>query len=69
MVEEQTATTNEMSRNVQEAATGSIQIAESTAEVAKAAASTKQGADDTGLASRELSKMSLDLHNLVKENA
>lgn len=35
MVEEQTATTNEMSRNVQEAATGSIQIAENTAEVAK----------------------------------
>jgi methyl-accepting chemotaxis protein len=68
MVEEQTATTNEMSRNVQEAATGSIQIAENTAEVAKAAASTKQGADDTGIASRELSKMSLDLQNLVREN-
>jgi methyl-accepting chemotaxis protein len=69
MVEEQTATTNEMSRNVQEAATGSIQIAENTAEVATAAASTKQGADDTGIASRELSKMSLDLQNLVKDNA
>jgi methyl-accepting chemotaxis protein len=68
MVEEQTATTNEMSRNVQEAATGSIQIAENTAEVAKAAASTKQGADDTGIASRELSKMSMDLQSLVKNN-
>ena len=67
MVEEQTATTNEMSRNVQEAATGSIQIAESTADVAKAAGSTKQGADDTGIASRELSKMSLDMQNLVSE--
>jgi len=65
MVEEQTATTNEMSRNVQEAATGSIQIAENTAEVAKAAGSTKQGADDTGIAAKELSKMSLDLQNLV----
>ena len=65
MVEEQTATTNEMSRNVQEAAAGSIQIAENTADVATAATSTKQGADDTGLASKELSKMALDLQNLV----
>jgi methyl-accepting chemotaxis protein len=68
MVEEQTATTNEMSRNVQEAATGSIQIAENTADVAKAAGSTKQGADDTGIAAKELSRMSLDLQNLVKSN-
>ena len=67
MVEEQTATTNEMSRNVQEAATGSIQIAENTAEVAKAAGSTKQGADDTGMASKELSKMSMVMQNLVRE--
>jgi methyl-accepting chemotaxis protein len=68
MVEEQTATTNEMSRNVQEAATGSIAIAENTAEVAAAAASTKQGADDTGVSARELSKMSLDLQALVERN-
>ena len=67
MVEEQTATTNEMSRNVQEAATGSIQIAENTAEVANAAGSTKQGADDTGLASKELSNMSMTMQNLVRE--
>ncbi len=65
MVEEQTATTNEMSRNVQEAATGSLQIAKNTAEVAIAANSTKQGANDTGIASKELSKMSMDLQNLV----
>lgn len=68
MVEEQTATTNEMSRNVQEAATGSLKIAENTADVAKAASSTKQGADDTGIAARELSRMSLDLQNLVEKN-
>jgi methyl-accepting chemotaxis protein len=68
MVEEQTATTNEMSRNVQEAATGSIQIAEKTAEVAKAAVSTKQGADDTGTSARELSKMSMDLQAVVDRN-
>ena len=67
MVEEQTATTNEMSRNVQEATTGSIQIAENTAEVANAAGSTKQGADDTGLASKELSNMSMTMQNLVRE--
>jgi methyl-accepting chemotaxis protein len=65
MVEEQTATTNEMSRNVQEAATGSIQIAENTAEVAKGAGNTKQGADDTGLAAKELSHMSMDLQSMV----
>ncbi len=65
MVEEQTATTNEMSRNVQEAATGSIEIASKTADVAKAAVHTKQGADDTGIASKELSKMAMDMQNLV----
>jgi methyl-accepting chemotaxis protein len=68
MVEEQTATTNEMSRNVQEAAAGSIQIAEKTAEVAKAAVSAKQGADDTGVSARELSKMSMDLQAVVERN-
>lgn len=66
-VEEQTATTNEMSRNVQEAATGSILVAENTAEVSKAATSTKQGADDTGLAAKELSKMALDLQTMVSK--
>jgi methyl-accepting chemotaxis protein len=67
MVEEQTATTNEMSRNVQEAAAGSIEIAENTAGVASAAESTKQGADDTGLASKELSKMSMTMQNLISD--
>lgn len=67
MVEEQTATTNEMSRNVQEAATGSVQIAENTADVAKSATSTKQGADDTGLAAKELSNMALDLQQMVSK--
>ena len=43
-MEEQTATTNEMSRNVAEAATGSAEIAENITGVATARPSTTAGA-------------------------
>ncbi|MBC8284649.1 MAG: hypothetical protein H8E32_12605 [Nitrospinae bacterium] len=64
-VEEQTATTSEMNRNVTEAARGSESISENLASLAKAVAATKQGAGDTQIASADLSKMALELRNLI----
>ncbi len=65
-VEEQTATTNEMSRNVGEAAKGSSEIAQNISGVAQAASSTSQGATDSLKASAELSRMSAELQRLVQ---
>jgi methyl-accepting chemotaxis protein len=64
-VEEQTATTNEMTRNVSEAAAGSGEIAANIAGVADAAALTTQGAGDSQQAVEELARMSTDLKTLV----
>ena len=64
-VEEQTATTNEMGRNVSEAAKGSSEIAQNITGVAQAAISTSQGAADSLRASSELARMSSDLQALV----
>jgi methyl-accepting chemotaxis protein len=64
-VEEQTATTNEISRNVSEAAKGSSEIARNITGVAKAAQSTTQGATNTQDAAAELARMSSDLQQLV----
>ncbi|MCO6432495.1 MAG: chemotaxis protein [Deltaproteobacteria bacterium] len=66
-VEEQTATTNEMSRNVAEAARGSNEIAENIASVAKGAQGTTEGAKSTKGASEELSKMASRLQELTKQ--
>ena len=49
-VEQQTATTNEISGNIREAAKGSAEIAKNTARVASAAQSTTQGAHGADLA-------------------
>jgi methyl-accepting chemotaxis protein len=65
-VEEQTATTGEMTRNVSDAATGSQSIAENLASLATAVASTKQGAGDTQIASANLSKMAEELRVLIE---
>ena len=65
-VEEQTATTNEMSRNVAEAARGSNEIAENIASVAQAAADTTLGAKKTRLAAEELSKMAIRLEEITE---
>jgi methyl-accepting chemotaxis protein len=64
-VEEQTATSNEISRNVVEAAKGSSEIAQNITGVATAAKSTTSGANDTQKASAELSRMAAELQAVV----
>jgi methyl-accepting chemotaxis protein len=64
-VEEQTATTAEMSRNVNEAATGTNQIAQNITGVAEAARLTSEGVSQTRQATTELARMSADLTALV----
>jgi methyl-accepting chemotaxis protein len=64
-VEEQTATTNEMSRSVQEAAGGSTEIAQNITGVSTAASSTTQALGQTRQAVDELSRMAGDLRASV----
>ena len=64
-VEEQTATTNEIARNVQEGAKGGAQVAENIVAVAQAAKSTTQGANDTQTAAGELARMAAELQKVV----
>ncbi|MFZ3263896.1 MAG: cache domain-containing protein [Terriglobales bacterium] len=64
-VEEQDATTNEMARNVSEAAQGSGQITKNIAGVAEAAESTSRGATETRNATQLLVEMSTQLRRLV----
>jgi methyl-accepting chemotaxis protein len=64
-VEEQTATTAEITRNAGEAAQGSNEIAQNITGVAQAAQSTTSGANDTQSAAGELSRMAAELQNLV----
>jgi methyl-accepting chemotaxis protein len=64
-VEEQTATTNEIGRNVAEAAKGSTEIAQNITGVAQAAASTTAGANDTQKAAGELARMAAELQRVV----
>jgi len=64
-VEEQTATTNEISRNVAEAARGTGEIAQNIAMVARAAEGTTAGATETQEAAAGLSRMAGALRQLV----
>jgi methyl-accepting chemotaxis protein len=64
-VEEQTATTNEMNRNVADAATASGEIASNIAGVADAAGSTSEGVTRAEQAAAELARLSDDLGQLV----
>lgn len=64
-VEEQTATTNQIGRNVGEAAKGTADIARNIAHVATAAQSTTQGATDTEKAATALSQIASELQALV----
>jgi methyl-accepting chemotaxis protein len=64
-VEEQTATTNEIGRNVAEAARGSSEIASNIVGVAQAAGSTSKGASNTQAAAGQLSRMANELRTLV----
>jgi len=66
-VEEQTATTNEMSRNVSEAARGAQAIAQNIQGVARAAHGTTDGATQSQGASADLSRAALDLERLVAQ--
>jgi methyl-accepting chemotaxis protein len=64
-VEEQTATTNEIGRNLAEAVKGSSEIAQNITGVATAAQSTTAGASDTQRAAKALSEMASQLQTLV----
>jgi methyl-accepting chemotaxis protein len=64
-VEEQTVTTNEIGRSIQEASKGVGEIAKNIAGVAVAAKGTSQGAADTQKAAEELSRMAARLQTLV----
>ncbi|EMB15166.1 methyl-accepting chemotaxis sensory transducer with Pas/Pac sensor [Rhodopirellula europaea 6C] len=64
-VEEQTATANEMGRNVAEASRGAGEIAQNITSVASAAESTTQGASNTQQAAAEMSRMAAELQELV----
>ena len=64
-VEEQTATTNEIARNIAEAAKGSTEIAKSITTVAQAAVSTNEGVANTSGAAEELARLASELHTLI----
>jgi len=64
-VEEQTATTNEMSRSIQEGAQGTTQIAENVTGVSQAAEQTNQALSQTRIAVDELSRLATDLRSSV----
>lgn len=64
-VEEQTATTAEIGRNVGEAARGTTEITENINGVAQAASDTSNGIGQTQSAATELEKMAADLQELV----
>jgi methyl-accepting chemotaxis protein len=66
-VEEQSVTTNEISRNVAEAAKGADEITQNVTGVAEAAKGTAIGASDTKTASAELARMAAELQNLVAQ--
>jgi methyl-accepting chemotaxis protein len=65
-VEEQTATTNEMSRSVNEAATGSAEIASNIIGVADSSASTSASLSQVGVSIAELAQLSTDLRDQVR---
>ena len=66
-VEEQTATTAEMSRSVAETATNSSDVARTVAGVAEVATATAAGADATRQAASDLTRLSSDLTQLVNQ--
>jgi methyl-accepting chemotaxis protein len=66
-VEEQTATTREMGRNVAEAARGSGEIAQNISGVAQAARSTTEAAGNASRSADELAHIAGDLQRLVAQ--
>jgi methyl-accepting chemotaxis protein len=66
-VEEQTATTGEIGRNIAEAARGSSEIAQSITGVAQAARGTTEGAENTRSSADDLARVAQDLQKLVSQ--
>ena len=66
-VEEQSATTNEIGRNLAEAAKGTTDISHNIAGVAEAARSTSAGASETQKSAQALEQMAADLQGLVAQ--
>ena len=66
-VEEQSATTNEMTRNVAEAAKGSTEITQNITGVAQAAQGTSSSAHESMKAANQLAQMSTQLRGLVEQ--
>jgi methyl-accepting chemotaxis protein len=66
-VEEQTATTNEINRNVNDVASGNQEIARNIAGVATAAKSTTEGAEYTNKAAGELARLAFTMQTLVRQ--
>jgi len=66
-VEEQAATTNEISRNVAEAAKGAADIARNIGSVSQAAKGTTEGASQTATAAHELARLAGDLKRVVDQ--
>lgn len=66
-VEEQTATTNEISRNVNDVASGNQEIARNITGVATAARSTTEGAEYTNQAAAELARLASTIQTLVRQ--
>jgi methyl-accepting chemotaxis protein len=64
-VEEQTATTSEIGRNVAEAAIGSTSIAETISGVAEAAQNTNAGVSESQRTAEELARLASELQGLV----
>jgi hypothetical protein len=64
-VEEQTATTNEIARNIAEAAQGGSEISRGITEVAQALRGTAEGASQTRQAAAELARVAGELGRLV----
>jgi methyl-accepting chemotaxis protein len=67
-VEEQTATTNEISRNIAESARGTSEIATNITSVATTAQSTSEGAKNSQHAALELARMAATLQQIVSES-
>jgi methyl-accepting chemotaxis protein len=64
-VEEQSATTNEIGRNITEAAKGTTEIAQNIGGVAEGAKSTAEGAGNSQTAAAELARMAAELQQVV----
>ena len=66
-VEEQSATTNEMTRNVAEAAKGAAEISNNISGVAQAANGTSASVQESTKATEQLAQMSVQLRSLVEQ--